>query len=93
MRKAYIIVTVRRKRAEAKERLMRRNREFMAAFGVAVGMLAGCVVLGPAQQPNLIATDLPGTWVSGDGASITLTGGGFVTATKFDFSKVIPTRA
>lgn len=68
---------------------MRRSAGFVTAGGLAVGLLTGCVV-SIAQQPNLVATDLPGTWVSSDGASITFTGDGTVTATKFDFYKVIP---
>jgi hypothetical protein len=70
---------------------MRRSLRFVVACGLAMGLLAGCVIFGPAaQQPSLIVTDLPGTWVSGDGASITFTSAGVVTATKFDFYKVIP---
>lgn len=66
---------------------MRRSVRFAAACSLATGLLAGCA--SAAQQPDLAATDLPGTWVSGDGASITFTGNGVVAATTFDFYKVI----
>jgi hypothetical protein len=70
---------------------MRRIMGFVVACGLAMGLLAGCVTSGPGpQQPSLVATDLPGTWVSGDGASITFKGGGEVAVTRFDFYKVIP---
>jgi hypothetical protein len=69
---------------------MRRSLGLVAAYGIAMGLLAGCVTFGNAQSPNLDVTDLPGTWVSGEGASITFTGGGVVTATNFDFYNVIP---
>lgn len=69
---------------------MRRILGFAAACGLLLGLLAGCVTFGPAAwQPSLAVTDLPGTWVSGDGASITFTDAGVFTATKFDFYKVI----
>jgi hypothetical protein len=69
---------------------MRRSPGFVAACGLAISLLAGCWRSGPVEVPDLAVTDLTGTWVSGDGASITFTGGGVATATKFDFSKVIP---
>ena len=70
---------------------MRRCLGFVAVCGLTMGFVAGCVTLGPGpQQPSLVAADLPGTWVSGDGASITFASDGVVSATKFDFYKVIP---
>lgn len=70
---------------------MRRILGSVAACGLALCLLAACVSFGPAlKQPSLVVTDLPGTWVSGDGASITFTDAGVFTVTKFDFFKVIP---
>lgn len=70
---------------------MRQGLGFVAAGGLAVVSLAGCVTFGSAaRQPNLVVADLPGTWVSGDGASITFTGDGVFSAAKIDFYKVIP---
>ena len=70
---------------------MRRGLGLAAAGGFAAVLLAGCVSFGPGpRQPNLTGNDLPGTWVSGDGASITFAASGLVTATRFDFGKVIP---
>lgn len=65
---------------------MRRILGSVAACGLALCLLAACVSFGPAlKQPSLVVTDLPGTWVSGDGASITFTDAGVFTVTKFDF--------
>ena len=70
--------------------MVRRSLGFVAACGLAMGLLTGCVTFGPGpQQPILDVTDIPGTWVSGDGASITFTGAGVFTAAKFDFRKAI----
>ena len=64
----------------------------VAACGLAMGSLTGCVSFGPSpQQPNVDLAALPGTWVSGEGgASITFTPTSF-TATNFNYGKVIPT--
>jgi hypothetical protein len=68
-----------------------RKAGIVAACGLAAGLLAGCISFGPGpQQPDLSATDLPGTWVSGDGASVTFTGDNTFTAIKFDYRKAIP---
>jgi hypothetical protein len=68
-----------------------RKAAIAAACGLGAGLLAGCITLGPGpQQPDLSATDLPGTWVSGDGASITFAGDNTFTAIKFDFGKMFP---
>jgi len=74
---------------------MRRGLGLAAAGGLAIGVLAMGVLAfslrgGPVDVPNPAVTDLTGAWVSGDGASVTFTGSGAVTATRFDFSKVIP---
>jgi len=59
----------------------------LAACGLATGLLTSCVSLGPApQQPSVSLAAVPGTWVSGDGASITFTSDGTFTATKFNFA-------
>jgi hypothetical protein len=68
-----------------------RKAAIVAAGGLAAGLLAGCISFGPGpQQPDLSATDLPGTWMSGDGASMTFAGDNTFTAIKFDYGKAIP---
>ena len=63
-----------------------------AACGLATGLLTGCVSFGPSpQQPSVNLAALPGTWVSGDGASITFTSDGTFTATKFNYGEAMPT--
>jgi hypothetical protein len=59
----------------------------LAACGLATGLLTGCVSFSPVpQQPAVNLATVPGTWVSGDGASITFTSDGTFTATKFNFA-------
>jgi hypothetical protein len=63
----------------------------VAAFALTTGLLTGCMSfagLGP-QQPSVNLAKLPGTWVSGDGASITFTGGDDFTATNFNYGRVM----
>jgi hypothetical protein len=64
----------------------------LAACGLGAGLLTGCVTFGPSpQQPSVNLAALPGTWVSGDGASITFTSGDEFTARNFNYGKAIPT--
>ncbi len=59
----------------------------VATCGLATGLLTGCVSFGPSpQQPSVNIATVPGTWVSGDGASITFTSDGTFTASKFNFA-------
>jgi hypothetical protein len=70
-----------------------RRATALAACGLAAGLLAGCVSFGPSpQQPSVNLAALPGTWVSGDGASITFTSGDEFTAADFNYGKVMPNR-
>jgi len=63
----------------------------LAACGLATGLLTGCVSFGPSpQQPSVNLATLPGTWVSGDGASITFTSGNEFTAANFNYGKAMP---
>ena len=64
----------------------------LAAYGLATGLLTGCVTVGPTpQHPPVNLATVPGTWVSGDGASITFTSSDTFTASNFNYSNVIPT--
>ncbi len=64
----------------------------LAAGGLATGLLTSCASFGPSpQQPSVNLAALPETWVSGDGASITFTGGNEFTATNFNYGKANPT--
>jgi hypothetical protein len=63
-----------------------------AACGLTTGLLTGCVSFGPSpQQPSVNLAALPGTWVSGDGASITFTSGNEFTAKNFNDGKATAT--
>jgi hypothetical protein len=69
-----------------------RRATALAACGLATGLLTGCVSFGPSpQQPAVNLAALPGTWVSGDGASITFTSDATFTATKFNDGEAVPT--
>lgn len=61
----------------------------LAACGLTAGLLTGCVSFGPNPQPSVNLAKLPGTWVSGDGASITFTGGDEFTAANFNYGRVM----
>jgi hypothetical protein len=62
----------------------------LAACWLATGLLTGCVSLGPSpQQPSVNLATLPGTWVSGDGSSITFTSDGTFTAMKFNYANAM----
>ena len=60
----------------------------LVACGLLTGVMTGCDSSGPVPQlPAVNAASVPGTWVSGDGASITFTSHGTFTATKFNFAR------
>jgi hypothetical protein len=68
----------------------RRRAMLLVACGLATGLLTGCVTFGPApQQPAVNLAIVPGTWVSGDGSSITFTGQDTFTATKFNYANAM----
>jgi hypothetical protein len=73
-------------------RAVSRGAMVLAGCGLATGLLTGCLSFGPSpQQPSVNLATLPGTWVSGDGASITFTSGNEFTATNFNYGKAMPT--
>jgi hypothetical protein len=80
-----------RRTSTAGHRGVARWPRVLVACGLTTGLLTGCVSFGPdPQQPSVNLATLPGTWVSGDGASITFTGSNEFTATNFDYGKAMP---
>jgi hypothetical protein len=74
----------------SRTRAVPRRAIALVAFALTTGLLTGCASSGgPPQQPSVNLAKLPGTWVSGDGASITFTAGDEFRATNFNYRRVM----